>query len=409
MTSSTSTSGNPASDPGGQRRAPLPEAELHRTARQMNLPGFGLEQQQRLHDTHVLVVGAGGLGCPAMQQLAAVGVGTMTVIDDDIVDLTNIHRQILFGAEDVGRAKADLAAERIRALQPGIRVTALQERLTVENAVELVSQADIVLDGSDNFATKYLVADAAEITGTPLVWGTVLRFSGQAALWISGQDSRGVGLRDLFPTQPGAGFVDDCATAGVLGVTTSVVAGLMATELIKHVAGLGATAGRVLNYEALSATLTPLQVTADPTRELVTHLGEYEQACDARGGFSAGSMERKADQSERQRLLELIRDGKATALDIREPHEVILTPWTAAGEDRVEQPLSAIATCDDVPGVGAAAVPTDGHPTGDEHEAKVLVVACASGVRSARFVEAFGAELRTRGITAVSFPGGVGL
>ncbi|NLZ59010.1 MAG: hypothetical protein GX898_12100, partial [Corynebacterium sp.] len=187
----------------------LPDTELRRTARQLALPGWGMEQQERLHRSHVLVIGGGGLGCPAMQSLASAGIGHITVIDDDTVDITNIHRQILFGASDVGRPKVEVVAERLRDLQPDIAVTALRERLTVDNAVELVGGVDLVLDGSDSFATKYLVADAAEITGTPLVWGTVLRFRGDVCLFADG-----VGLRDLFPVQPTGDSIPDCATAG---------------------------------------------------------------------------------------------------------------------------------------------------------------------------------------------------
>src|SRR5690606_27695106 len=157
------------------------------------LPGWGVEQQERLYDAHVLVIGAGGLGCPAMQSLVSAGVGRITVIDDDTVDITNIHRQILFGASDVGRPKVEVAAQRLRELQPGIPVAALQERRPTANAVGLVGSADLVLGGSDSFAPQYRVADAAEIAGPPLVWGTVLRLRGDVCLFAGG-----VGLRDLF-------------------------------------------------------------------------------------------------------------------------------------------------------------------------------------------------------------------
>ena len=218
----------------------------------MNLPGFGPEQQAALHAAHVLVIGAGGLGCPIMQTLAATGVGKISLIDDDTVDLTNIHRQILFGADDVGRKKTEVAAERLKALQPDIEVTIIDGRMTADNAVGLLEGIDVLIDGSDTFATKFLAADAAEITGTPLVWGSVLRYRGDVALWWSGPGAPegGVGLRDLYPDQPDAGSVPDCATAGVLGVTTSVVGGLMATEVIKFLTGVG-------QPEVACATSTP--------------------------------------------------------------------------------------------------------------------------------------------------------
>ena len=271
----------------------LTREELRRTARHLNLPGFGIEQQRRLHAAHVLVVGAGGLGCPALQQLAAVGVGKITIIDDDTVDLTNIHRQILFTADDVGKPKVEVAAARIRGLQPGIEVCELRRRLDSANAVAIVGGVDLVLDGSDSFGTKYLVADAAEITSTPLVWGTVLQYRGDVALWHSGtetEDGRGVGLRDIFPVQPGGDFVPDCATAGVLGVTTSVVAGLMVTQVVAHLAQLpgAGNPGRLTSYEALSARMRTLEVQADPGRELVSELEQsYDVGCAMPGEAAA--------------------------------------------------------------------------------------------------------------------------
>ena len=170
-----------------------------------------------------------------MQTLAATGVGHITLIDDDVVDLTNIHRRILFGAFDVDRKKTEVAAERLRELQPGIEVATIEGRMDASNAVEILDGIDVLIDGSDTFTTKFMAADAAAITGTPPVWGSVLRYRGDIALWHSGPGAPadGVGLRDLYPTQPDADSVPDCATAGVLGVTTSMVGGLMSTEVIK--------------------------------------------------------------------------------------------------------------------------------------------------------------------------------
>ncbi|AGF72792.1 ThiF family adenylyltransferase [Corynebacterium halotolerans] len=361
----------------------LSDLEMRRIARQLALPGFGIEQQERLADARVLVIGGGGLGCPAMQSLASVGVGHITVIDDDTVDITNIHRQILFGAEDEGRPKVEVVAGRLRALQPGIRVTALRERITVDNAVELLGQADLVLDGSDTFATKYLVADAAEITGTPLVWGTVLRFRGDAALWWSGPGapSDGVGLRDLFPEQPDADSVPDCATAGVLGVTTAVVGGLMATEAVKHLAGIGESVpGRLLSYGALSSSMRSFAVARDPGREPVRELdGDYGAAACAAPSVPPEE-------------LELVTSGRAVALDVREPHEKLLTdlPVDSPG---LHLPMSWVS-----PGrVDEVLAGVDG----------TVVVYCASGMRSARFVDEYSENARRAGVELVSLPGGV--
>lgn len=359
----------------------LPEQELHRTARQLALPGFGLAQQERLHGAHVLVIGAGGLGCPAMQSLASAGVGTITVIDDDTVDLSNIHRQILFGASDVGRAKVTVAAERLHELQPGITVHALQERLTPANALDLIGRVDLVLDGSDSFTTKYLVADAAEITGTPLVWGTVLRFHGDVALFTSGPEQRGVGLRDLFPTQPDADSVPDCATAGVLGATTAVIGALMATQAITYLADLpGVEPGRMLSYEALEASTRTFRIAADPARTPVREL-------QADYGAPACALDPEVPG-----LLAALRSGTLTALDIRESHEVLLADLPA-DIPSVKLPLSAIESEQDV-----RRVLTPGR--------RVLVY-CASGRRSSDFIARYGSLGTEVGTALISLPGGV--
>lgn len=361
----------------------LPENELRRVARQLNLPGFGGAEQRALYNSHVAIVGAGGLGCPALQQLAAAGVGTITLIDDDTVDITNIHRQILFGAQDVGRPKVAVAAERAVALQPGITIHQVPDRLTRDNALHLLGSADIVLDGSDSFATKYLVADTCEITSTPLVWGTVLRFHGDVALWHSGAEvegSRGVGLRDLFPTPPNAANIPDCASAGVLGVTTSIIAGLMTTRAIAWIAGLDTHIGRVTSYEAIPAQFNTYTVTADPQRELTTELAaDYLAAC---GLSSAPSTAVSA-------LLNKVRAGEAVLVDIREPHEVLIDSLPAElGTYYI--PSSSIQNTADF----ATRWATIGE--------QPAVIMCASGKRSAEFVDRY----RTHA-TLLDLPGGI--
>ncbi|WP_256374913.1 MULTISPECIES: ThiF family adenylyltransferase [unclassified Corynebacterium] len=361
----------------------LPENELKRTARQMNLPGFGPEQQERLYDAHVLVIGAGGLGCPVMQTLAATGVGNITVWDDDHVDITNIHRQILFGAEDVGRSKVEVAAERLRALQPGITVTPVKDRLTADNFIEALDGIDLLIDGSDTFATKFLAADAAEITGTPLLWGSVLRYRGDIALWHSGPGAPegGVGMRDLYPTQPDADSVPDCATAGVLGVTTSVVGGLMSTEAVKFLASIGeAEIGRLHMYDALTTTIRRFTVPRDPARPLVTHLATYTDAC--------------AVSTEGQLLFDDITTGTAHALDIREPHERAIADLPV---NSAHLPLSQIEHNPDAVDLALAE-----YVEGDE-----VVVYCAGGVRSEKFVETYAEQAKQLGIVLKSLPGGV--
>lgn len=359
----------------------LPAAELRRTARQMNLPGFGPEQQKALHNARVLVIGAGGLGCPVLQSLAATGVGHLTVVDDDTVSVSNIHRQVLFGASDVGKKKIEVAAQRLTQLQPGIELTLVDARFSADNALELLDGIDVLVDGSDTFSTKFLAADAAEITGVPLVWGSVLRYRGDVAVWWSGPGAPdgGAGLRDLYPAQPDPSSVPDCATAGVLGVTTGVVGGLMATEVVKLLTGLGEPGvGTLRVYDALNASLRAFRVRRDPRRELVKRFGKYfEPASCAAPSPLAGKLAR----------------GEALGLDVREAHEKAVTDVPGA---TYHLPTSVWE--DDS---GAARELIAALPTGAE-----VVVYCASGVRSARFVERFKGVAAERGVSLESLPGG---
>ncbi|BDV26232.1 thiamine biosynthesis protein ThiF [Corynebacterium ulcerans] len=368
----------------------LPRSELHRVSRQMLLPGFGLSQQESLHNAHVLVVGIGGLGCPIVQQLAAAGIGKMTLIDHDTVDITNIHRQILFSADDCGQPKVEVAARRAQALQPGIVIEARNEALTARNACELVAGADIVLDGSDTFASKYLVADAAEIVGTPLVWGTVLGFHGDVALWYSGPRERGVGLRDVFPYQLPADAVPTCATAGVLGVTTSVVGGLMSTTALAWLSGLDRAVGKVLSYDAIPATIRQIQAVADPQRSLTTSLSDYAAAASCE--FSEESTAK-----ENSLLLQRVLAGEAALLDIREPHEVLLDPFPPRYSPHMV-PLSSIVSED-----GARAALLDATQTQSQ---RTIVVACASGQRSQQFIAQYNDLAVQASITLLNLPGG---
>ncbi|QPK83736.1 ThiF family adenylyltransferase [Corynebacterium qintianiae] len=355
----------------------VPHNELRRTARQMNLPGFGAEQQRALHNAHVLVIGAGGLGCPVMQALAATGVGHLSVIDDDTVSITNIHRQILFGADDVGRKKVEVVGERLEALQPGIELSLIDAQFNTRDALELLKGVDVLVDGSDTFATKFLAADAAEIAGVPLVWGSVLRYRGDIALWWSGPGAPagGVGLRDLYPTQPDPDSVPDCATAGVLGVTTSVVGGLMATEVVKLLAGVGeSVVGKLRVYDALTASVRAFQVSRDPARELVTGFGEYKEAACALPGDPSPL-------------------GGRLGVDVREAHEKALSD-IPGGTHHLP---TSVWEAD--PGTAAALI--DSLPEGAD-----VVVYCAAGARSDRFVECFQDRASARGITLTSLTGG---
>ncbi|WP_432547651.1 molybdopterin-synthase adenylyltransferase MoeB [Kineococcus sp. SYSU DK004] len=236
----------------------LTTAERRRYARQLLLPEVGEVGQRRLKAARVLVVGAGGLGSPALLYLAAAGVGTLGVVDDDVVEESNLHRQVVHGSADVGRAKVDSAADALAATNPLVRVVRHRERMTPANADAIVDGYDLVLDGSDTFATRYVVNDACVRTGTPWVWGAVLRFDGQAAVFWPG---RGPVYRDVFPVPPPPGTVPSCGEAGVLGGVCAAVGAVMVTEAVKVITGAGRPAvGRVLVLDALAGSWRSLEV-----------------------------------------------------------------------------------------------------------------------------------------------------
>ncbi|GAA3053838.1 MULTISPECIES: molybdopterin-synthase adenylyltransferase MoeB [Actinomycetes] len=263
----------------------LSRTQLERFQRHLSLTGFGPEAQLRLLDSRVLVIGAGGLGAPILTYLAAAGVGTIDIVDHDVVDRSNLHRQVLHSEATIGRPKTESAAAVMRGLHPEVTVHEHREPIGPDNALALVETADIVVDGSDNFATRYVVSDACEIAGKPLVSGSILRFAGQVSLFWSAPDEahwraewdqagRGPTYRDLYPEAPDAGEVPTCAEAGVLGVLPGVIGTLMATETIKFLAGVGETLlGRVMTYDALTASFREVRLLPDPDREPVTSIG----------------------------------------------------------------------------------------------------------------------------------------
>lgn len=385
----------------------LPAEELKRVARQTILPGHGLREQERLHEAHVLVIGAGGLGCPLMQALAAAGVGEISVIDDDTVDITNIHRQILFGASDVGHPKVEVTGERLRELQPGLVFHGIHGRLRADNAAELLEGVDVLIDGSDTFATKFLAADAAEATGTPLVWGSVLRYRGDVAVWWSGEsaepDGRGVGMRDLYPSQPDPDSVPDCATAGVLGVTTSVVAGLMATETIKFLRDPDTRAqqvGRLLIYDALNANIQHFNVAADPQRQPVTEIVAEEMSSCAVDAAET----RTAEEDTAASLLSSLADGSAVAIDVREPGEKTIKDLPSFAEHPGYHLPTTVWS--EQPELAEQLIESLGTEGSNAAGAVDVVVYCASGKRSASFVERFAQHAAGQGVRLHNLPGG---
>lgn len=247
--------------------------QVERYARHLVLKEIGGIGQQKLLKAKVLVIGAGGLGAPCLMYLAAAGVGTLGIVDDDAVSLSNLQRQVIHGTPDIGRPKVESAAERLRALNPDCNIVSHDVRLTGENALDLLNGYDIVADGSDNFATRYLVNDAAHFAGIPLVSAAVGQFEGQLAVFRSyerGHDGAPLpNYRDLVPDAPGPGEVPTCEEAGVLGALTGVLGSLQALEVIKELTGAGdSLAGRLLIYDALATRFRTIRLRHDPANPL---------------------------------------------------------------------------------------------------------------------------------------------
>jgi molybdopterin/thiamine biosynthesis adenylyltransferase/rhodanese-related sulfurtransferase len=232
-------------------------------ARHFRLPGFTPATQERLRRARVLIVGVGGLGCPASLYLAGAGVGTIALCDADDVSATNLHRQVLFTAADVGRKKVAVAAERLSATNPHIRIQQIARFADEQLLAEIVPQFDLVLDGTDNFSAKYAINDACEAAGVPLVYGSIFQFEGQVSLFHapSEKQPKGFSYRDLYPTAPPAGLSQNCGEAGVVGVLPGIIGTLQANEAIKHLSGLGETlSGALLIFDALGARVKRLAV-----------------------------------------------------------------------------------------------------------------------------------------------------
>ncbi len=269
---------NPSFAPLVEPGPDLTADEVRRYSRHLLLTEIGRTGQRRLKNARVLVVGAGGLGSPALLYLAAAGVGTIGVVDFDVVDESNLQRQIVHGTDDVGRLKVDSATEAIARVNPLVTVVPHRERLTPDNAIAVIEQYDLVLDGTDNFPTRYLVNDACVLTGTPLVWGSLLRFDGQVSVFWP---PHGPHYRDLFPEPPDPGTVPSCGEAGVLGVVCAAVGSVMSTEAVKLITGAGRPlVGRLMLFDALEMTWRTVEIRPDPSGPAITSLTEEpEGAC----------------------------------------------------------------------------------------------------------------------------------
>ncbi|MEO8227007.1 MAG: molybdopterin-synthase adenylyltransferase MoeB [Gemmatimonadota bacterium] len=302
-------------------RPALSHDELLRYSRHLLLPEVGEAGQRRLRAARVLLVGAGGLGSPAALYLAAAGIGTLGLVDFDEVDLTNLQRQILHGTADVGRSKLASASDRISDLNPGVQVETHETRLTSANALALLGQYDIVIDGSDNFPTRYLVNDACVMLGRPCIYGSIFRFEGQASVFDA---ATGPCYRCLYPEPPPPGMVPTCAEGGVLGVLPGIIGSIQALEAIKWIIGAGESlVGRLVLFDALRLRFRELRLRKDPdcpmcgTAPTIHELGDYEAFC---GITAAAAIDEVTPRSLREAL-----DGAVPLqlVDVREPHE-----WT---------------------------------------------------------------------------------
>jgi molybdopterin/thiamine biosynthesis adenylyltransferase/rhodanese-related sulfurtransferase len=297
----------------------LTSAGPNRYARQLALPGFGLEAQRALAGARVLVIGAGGLGSSVLPALTAAGVGTIGVIDDDTVELSNLHRQYIHGQADIGASKVASAAGSIAALNPATRVVELEERLTSRTALELFAGFDLVIDGSDNFPTRYLANDAAAISGIPLVWGAVSQYAGQAGVaWAA----EGPQYRDLFPAPPPAGTVLSCEQGGVFPTVVAVIGSIMAGEAIKILTGVGVPlVGRVTTFDALSGAFRDLAYDRDPTAAPITELIDYDAFCGVTPQRQESDTTMTDSVSPTELAASIERGDELVLLDVREPWE----------------------------------------------------------------------------------------
>ena len=298
--------------------------EILRYSRHLIMPEVGMEGQQKLKAARVLCVGAGGLGSPLALYLGAAGVGTLGIVDFDVVDYTNLQRQIIHSTADVGRKKLESASEKLKAINPFLNIRAFETKLTSENALDLFREFDIIADGTDNFPTRYLVNDACVLTGKPNVYGSIFRFEGQASVFAT---EEGPCYRCLYPEPPPPGLVPSCAEGGVLGILPGLVGVIQATEVIKLILGKGdPLIGRLLLVDALGMKFRELKLRKNPdcpacgTHRTITKLIDYNQFCGIRGEdkpVDAAIPEIQVEELKRR----LDAGDDIFVLDVREPHE----------------------------------------------------------------------------------------
>ena len=363
-----------------QGAPPLTAEELARYSRHLILPGVGIEGQQRLKRARVLVVGAGGLGSPIAMYLAAAGIGHLGLVDSDVVDRSNLQRQILHGTSDIGRRKTDSAADRLAEINPNVAVTRFDATLTSANALEILADFDIIVDGTDNFPTRYLINDACVLLGKPNVYGSIIRFEGQASVF---GHAGGPCYRCLFREPPPPGLVPNCAEGGVFGVVPGIVGSIQATETIKLALGMPETlSGRLLLIDVMRMHFRSIRIDRDPscpacgTRE-IRELIDYDAFCGVAASSGAAIEEPVHQITPRELAARLAQGDDILLLDVREQEE-----WDRA---RIEGArLIPLGTLE------VAASTLD--------PSREIVVHCHHGIRSAAAVR----FLRTRGFTRIT-------
>ncbi|OUW25501.1 MAG: molybdenum cofactor biosynthesis protein MoeB [Synechococcus sp. TMED169] len=366
----------------------LSSDEIARFSRHLILPEVGMEGQKRLKGASVLCVGTGGLGSPLLLYLAAAGVGRLGIVDFDVVDHSNLQRQVIHGTSWVGKPKIESAKARIHEINPHCQVDLYETALSSENALEIIRPYDIVCDGTDNFPTRYLVNDACVLLGKPNVYGSIFRFEGQATVF--NLDAESPNYRDLFPEPPPPGLVPSCAEGGVVGVLPGIIGVIQATEAVKIITGIGTTlSGRLLLFDALKMSFRELKLRPSPERPVIDKLIDYQEFCGV-GGTAPGQEEAGAVENISVRELKSLLDAGADdllLLDVRMPQE------------------AEIAS---IP--GAVLVPLDQIENGSAIEqvrqlsaGKRLYAHCKLGGRSAKALIA----LKREGIEGINVSGGI--
>ncbi len=347
----------------------LTAAEVERYNRHLILPEVAAEGQQKLKAASVLLVGMGGLGSPASLYLAAAGVGRIGMVDFDIVDVTNLQRQVIYATDDIGRPKLQAAADRLKGINPNVQIDAYETGLTSENALEIFKPYDIIVDGTDNFPTRYLVNDASVLAGKPNVYGSIFRFEGQASVFGT---KDGPCYRCLYPEPPPPGLVPSCAEGGVLGILPGTIGVIQATETVKLILGKGQPlVGRLLLYDALAMSYRELKLRKDPDcpvcgdNPTVTQLIDYQQFCGIPAEPELAVVEQKEEITVTELHQKIGSGSPPFILDVRQPHEF----------DICNLPNSTLIPLNQLPA-----------RLDELDKSQDIAVLCRSGVRSARAV-----------------------